>query len=715
MQLQLALDQNLQRATNLDQATLMNNSGLPFDSSKETQPRKLHVKVAPKESKSEGSGRADGTNIQAGTSVMVGPEQAGENRLLKVLSSSPHIIVCSPHEGSVSYVLLNSSLAGGGNGGGGERRGEEVTKFALAGNMLPEHLLHANPSSSEKLGLKGKTRLEKVPHHMDYDSLKFASRLAEVDLQGYIGIEGAPIRQFPAPQGEGSRSFQQPREIKTAGSEKITSVASSRKPQHTIKEVASDGIISPHSYPSPHPLQAPLQAPPPPSGSVIVSDRQAGSDGAAQVPLPLTQTLQTNTDENSVMMGESEMVDLSLNFDHNSLELCNFFTLPLTSNVDMGGNQVEGVNNESDLSPLSQLMHSLIPNGAEGEGGGGGGGGGERGGGGGGGGVGIFNAPSPGLYQHLREGEAIASMDSSHTSEQCTRHEDNSTPSMDIFTTNLPPISPNDSDGISPQHGQHSNAFCPQNAYPGNCQTPTAYEWESLLVPSSLPAATPTSVESHSHVHATSPHSMPPHIERSSPVAPHFFPDDDLDSLLGLTPDSRDLNPQLLSSSPGDTHSLEQQTPLGTNFLPPRGQTFLLSASQPAAIPPVSFENPVTQEATLPMPHSISPRTLSDIPEGVPMSLENVLLDPLNHHLQGASNILEPAPSFPLQSYRNKSPTPSSPSISSVSGHSTVSSLFDPASDSPSVFELCELLGESPNVQQHDFSNTTFTGEKQGS
>ena len=73
--------------------------------------------------------------------------------------------------------------------------------------------------------------------------------------------------------------------------------------------------------------------------------------------------------------------------------------------------------------------------------------------------------------------------------------------------------------------------------------------------------------------------------------------------------------------------------------------------------------------------------------------------------------MMDPSPNFPLQSsYRTKSPTPSSPSIGSVSGHSTVSSLFDPGGESPSVLELCEMLSESPNVRQHDFSNMTFTG-----
>ena len=248
----------------------------------------------------------------------------------------------------------------------------------------------------------------------------------------------------------------------------------------------------------------------------------------------------------------------------------------------------------------------------------------------------------------------------------------------------------------------------------------------------------------------------PGHMTTQSQQPPHhmttqFYPNHDLDSLLGLTSDeSPFLDPQLICSSSGASplsaapvdaplhdvtatslgdgthyHQIFEGPP-GTIFPPPQGgQTFLSpTPSQPATIPslnPCSFphspsESPLSSSIldgsnvpSQPLSRSISPRTLSDIPEGVPM---NMLLDSLNQHLGGANNLMEPtAPCFPLQSYRTtKSPTPSSPSISSVSGHSTVSSLFDPAGESPSVLELCEMLGESPNVQQHDFSNMTFTG-----
>lgn len=58
------------------------------------------------------------------------------------------------------------------------------------------------------------------------------------------------------------------------------------------------------------------------------------------------------------------------------------------------------------------------------------------------------------------------------------------------------------------------------------------------------------------------------------------------------------------------------------------------------------------------------------------------------------------------------SPFPSSSSVESESSHSSVSvhDLFD-TMDSPSVAELCEMLGESPNAQHYDFSHMTLTGK----
>ena len=60
--------------------------------------------------------------------------------------------------------------------------------------------------------------------------------------------------------------------------------------------------------------------------------------------------------------------------------------------------------------------------------------------------------------------------------------------------------------------------------------------------------------------------------------------------------------------------------------------------------------------------------------------------------------------------YRSSSSLPSSPSLASVSSLSTAS-IHDAFSDSPSVFEMCELLGDSANVQLNDFSHMTLSGE----
>ena len=89
---------------------------------------------------------------------------------------------------------------------------------------------------------------------------------------------------------------------------------------------------------------------------------------------------------------------------------------------------------------------------------------------------------------------------------------------------------------------------------------------------------------------------------------------------------------------------------------------------------------------------SLSP--LQDIPEGIQMELENPLI--FFPHVP-----LDPE-QFP---YRESSPIPSSPSVASLSSPS----LFDPT-ESPSVIELCELIGESSKVQHGDFSHLTLTG-----
>ena len=95
---------------------------------------------------------------------------------------------------------------------------------------------------------------------------------------------------------------------------------------------------------------------------------------------------------------------------------------------------------------------------------------------------------------------------------------------------------------------------------------------------------------------------------------------------------------------------------------------------------------------------SASPMALQDIPEGSQIELEDV----------------QPIQQLDMFEYRANAPSiPSSPSQASISSRSSVSvhDLFE--GGSPSVLELCELLSESPNVQQYDFSHLTLTGELQ--
>jgi len=89
---------------------------------------------------------------------------------------------------------------------------------------------------------------------------------------------------------------------------------------------------------------------------------------------------------------------------------------------------------------------------------------------------------------------------------------------------------------------------------------------------------------------------------------------------------------------------------------------------------------------------------LQDIPEGTQMELED--FTPENHQLDTC-----------VPDYNTScSSIPSSPGQASISSHSSASlqDIFD--SDSPSVLELCEMLSESKNVEQDDFSHLTLTG-----
>ena len=211
------------KVTTLDHAIATNNSGLPFDWVKEAQPKRQRARVAPKESggicHEGGVGNARLINIGGvGSHAGAVSEQANENQILKALSSSPHIILCCPQNGSVSYVLLNSTSLSGGLGKGvgvvGDERGREgerneandpsssgAPEFKEPRTAMPE-------SRSLGKGQRGpKGNAAPLASQCDYDLTKFnnfASRLTELDpLQGFVSLEtgGVPPEYYQAPTG----------------------------------------------------------------------------------------------------------------------------------------------------------------------------------------------------------------------------------------------------------------------------------------------------------------------------------------------------------------------------------------------------------------------------------------------------------------------------------------------------------------------------------
>ena len=103
------------------------------------------------------------------------------------------------------------------------------------------------------------------------------------------------------------------------------------------------------------------------------------------------------------------------------------------------------------------------------------------------------------------------------------------------------------------------------------------------------------------------------------------------------------------------------------------------------------------------LPQTLSP--LQDIPEGMQMEVHSSMP---SIHLQGSSLDLERSS---LYNYRTGSPIPSSPSVASTSSPSTVHERLFDTGESPSVIELCEMLGETSNVHHRDFSHLTLTGQ----
>ena len=523
--------------------------------------------------------------------------------------------------------------------------------------------------------------------------------------------------------------------------------------------------------PSPFPTHPPPPPPPPTTsqGNPIVptadhtqsqSDSRRGQTLYTTVQKEAvpgtTVLLEGSSNTGDGVATDSEMVDLSLSLVPECLN--SLFKVPLSSEVVSLGNVERGevvgrdAADGSTLSPLSELIQGLVPTTGEGsvEGKGKGGKSSEH--------------ASYGLPVDIRSGHATTSSEGDYLSPQERAYLDvHGAHSGDMYSQHLTrsAMTPDASSlSTSSPYPEHSTLIAQDS-----------YQWEELLnQPSNYPAATPASSQScshtasphsttmsqshtashQSHSHVPSPHSTPLSFSQSPMTAGHVSEHfDNLESLLALNNESS-LDTQLLCKSSGATHSLQRETLFtssptvrpnsedpsnslekhifteGSIFPPLQGgQNFLSPSSHPSTIaPPIPLSFPYPNEnildggplPTQPLSRSTSPRTLSDIPEGVPMNLENMLLDPLDRHLQGTNNFIEPptvtAAGFSLSSsyHVTKSSTPSSPSIGSVSGHSTVSSLFDVGGESPSVLELCEMLSESPNVQQHDFSNMTFTG-----
>lgn len=87
-------------------------------------------------------------------------------------------------------------------------------------------------------------------------------------------------------------------------------------------------------------------------------------------------------------------------------------------------------------------------------------------------------------------------------------------------------------------------------------------------------------------------------------------------------------------------------------------------------------------------------------------------ITPTSDGSTASKSYLRPCPDVPMQfgNFRDTSPLLSSPSEQSSVISASPSSL-SVASDSCSVAEICELLGESPNVRQQDFSFPGLSGK----
>ena len=458
------------------------------------------------------------------------------------------------------------------------------------------------------------------------------------------------------------------------------------------------------------------------------------------------------------------MFDLSLNLDPESLR--DLLRVPLSPEVGVareteGGrrreeNATTAMESSSTLSPISQLMQSLVPPlpvGREGAGEG------EE---------NVFlDGSLPSGVSHNSSGmesltDTSTTPNASNSENYIDIHSAQFGP-MDVLNTRLPRNPSLSSLHVFPEQGSPVTSSYQWEELlhrPSDTLTPSETMRHSRQTASACCAAQPRSHTNAAMSHtATASHSGTPQSLYSVPTSayPHQLSPLSLPttSTIGLpflrelqqasangssSRSGRAADPLSYPTVSGPLPPISFQDPLdeadpcvfsgGSILRPlPGGSPSFRSPSsshspsfRPSSPPPSSDSNQTGVSAMdtclLPgqpsLSRSVSPRPLSNIPEDVPMS---VLLDSLNKHLvqQGAvGNFMDPPTGLslaPSSSYRvPKSPTPSSPSIGSVSGHSTVSSLFDPGGESPSVLELCELLSESPNVRQYDFSNTTFTG-----
>lgn len=128
-QLAKVLTLNLQRASSLEEAIEINNNGLPVDKYEESRSKKVKTNLKdvensatsdansesslplPIASKEEQVHLTNGNGIPAAISPNSNSPLSNSKDFLQVLSKSPHIIVCYPQNGPMSYVLTLPTAA----------------------------------------------------------------------------------------------------------------------------------------------------------------------------------------------------------------------------------------------------------------------------------------------------------------------------------------------------------------------------------------------------------------------------------------------------------------------------------------------------------------------------------------------------------------------------------------------------------------------------